>query len=120
MINNSFLNDAIAKLKAFNVKVENIESPIPLPVLIHAVLVAVLGFVPTFFLLQNVETRLDKVDTSLYLIRSQQELDNILEASVSASPSIEPSPSPSPSPRATIRPRVTATPSATPSRSTNE
>jgi hypothetical protein len=68
---------------------------IPLPVVILAVLVAILTVAPLAFLSLNLEKKLDKLNTEVYLIKSTQEL--LLpkkESTKSATPSPKTTPSP--------------------------
>lgn len=99
------LSEFINKVKSTSVKVGEIPSPIPLPVFVHAVLVALLTLAPTAFLVSRLEEKVDTINTGVMLVRNQQELDALEEATVSA----EPSPSPSPSARATVKPKAVST-----------
>ena len=106
-------NEFLAKLnslKDVTVKIKDIESPIPLPVFLHAVLVAFLVLAPTIFLDLELKKQVDAIDLSVYQLKSFQELEAAKEATVSAEPS--PSPSPSASVKPTPKPKAVSTESA--------
>jgi hypothetical protein len=98
------------KLKNMTVKIKDVPSPIPLPVLLHAVLVAFLVLAPTILLDLQLKKQVDDIDLAVSNLEQFKKIEDMQEATVSATP--DPSLSPSPSVKPTPARKAVSTESA--------